>query len=105
MSVLMLYNLSLVYTMSAIQSQTGIELSTLVQILQILLKAKVLKIVSPDSNVSSEPNDHASSADNGSPNVTVGSGTTGAQTNSNEENTDSQLTPDTHLALYTDYKK
>ncbi|CAH8525224.1 unnamed protein product [Schistosoma turkestanicum] len=83
MSVLMLYNTSLVYTVSAIQLQTGIEEATLLQILQILLKAKVLKIVS-DPNSSNDMID---------------------QTNiMNDDSNESQLSPDTHLALYTDYK-
>ncbi|VDQ12765.1 unnamed protein product [Trichobilharzia regenti] len=84
MSVLMLYNASLVYTVSAIQLQTGIEEATLLQILQILLKAKVLKIVS-DSNSEVEPSQTTVSA--------------------SDDSSESQLTPDTHLALYTDYKK
>nr|CAH8853260.1 unnamed protein product [Trichobilharzia regenti] len=83
MSVLMLYNASLVYTVSAIQLQTGIEEATLLQILQILLKAKVLKIVS-DSNSEVEPSQTTVSA--------------------SDDSSESQLTPDTHLALYTDYK-
>ncbi|RTG84007.1 cullin 1 [Schistosoma bovis] len=81
MSVLMLYNSSLVYTMSAIQLQTGIEEATLLQILQILLKAKVLKIVSD-------------------PKCEIDQSTV-ISDDSNESN----LSPDTHLALYTDYKK
>ncbi|CAH8572509.1 unnamed protein product [Schistosoma intercalatum] len=80
MSVLMLYNSSLVYTVSAIQLQTGIEEATLLQILQILLKAKVLKIV---SNPKCEIDQSTVISDD-----------------SNESN----LSPDTHLALYTDYK-
>lgn len=81
MSVLMLYNSSLVYTVSAIQLQTGIEEATLLQILQILLKAKVLKIVSD-------------------PKCEIDQSTV-ISDDSNESN----LSPDTHLALYTDYKK
>ncbi|CAH8583137.1 unnamed protein product [Schistosoma guineensis] len=80
MSVLMLYNSSLVYTVSAIQLQTGIEEATLLQILQILLKAKVLKIVSD-------------------PKCEIDQSTV-ISDDSNESN----LSPDTHLALYTDYK-
>ncbi|CAH8590657.1 unnamed protein product [Heterobilharzia americana] len=83
MSVLMLYNSSLVYSVSAIQLQTGIEEATLLQILQILLKAKVLKIVS-DPNSEVEPSQPL--------------------TSSNDDTNDSHLSPDTHLALYTDYK-
>ncbi|KAK4470995.1 hypothetical protein MN116_006497 [Schistosoma mekongi] len=84
MSVLMLYNSSLVYTVSAIQLQTGIEEATLLQILQILLKAKVLKIVSdPSCDVNLSSNQ---------PIIT------------NDDSNESHLSPDTHLALYTDYK-
>ncbi|CAH8582740.1 unnamed protein product [Schistosoma rodhaini] len=80
MSVLMLYNSSLVYTVSAIQLQTGIEEATLLQILQILLKAKVLKIVSD-------------------PKCELDQSTV-----ISDDSNESQLAPDTHLALYTDYK-
>ncbi|KAF8568617.1 hypothetical protein P879_04622 [Paragonimus westermani] len=84
MSILMLYNSALVHSVSSIQSQTSIELPTLLQILQILLKAKVLRIA----------NEMA--------------GSTGMMATSSGGNTedspDSQLTAETHLALYTDYK-
>lgn len=91
MSILMLYNSSLTYTVSAIQSQTGIEQSTLLQILQILLKAKVLRIM-PDGTQSWTPND------------TTTTNQPADAASANEDSLDSQLSPDTHLALYTDYK-
>ncbi|VDP84602.1 unnamed protein product [Echinostoma caproni] len=86
MSVLMLYNSSLSYTVGAIQSQTAIEMPTLLQILQILLKAKVLKVTTEsDVTQNSESMTDAPAA-------------------STEESSEPQLTPETILKLYTDYK-
>ncbi|KAF6776130.1 hypothetical protein AHF37_04692 [Paragonimus kellicotti] len=84
MSILMLYNSALVHSVSSIQSQTSIELPTLLQILQILLKAKVLRIASETA------------ASTGMIATSSGGNT--------EDSPDSQLTTETHLALYTDYK-
>ncbi|THD20564.1 Cullin-1 [Fasciola hepatica] len=86
MSVLMLYNSSLSYTLGTIQSQTAIEMPTLLQILQILLKAKVLKVLT-ESDVSQNTD-------------VMNDGTA----NSTEDSTEPQLTPETILTLYTDYK-
>ncbi|KAH9287335.1 Cullin-1 [Echinococcus granulosus] len=48
MAILMLFNTSLSYTVSQIQSQTNIDPSILNQILQIFLKGRILKITSND---------------------------------------------------------
>ncbi|CAI2739071.1 unnamed protein product [Dicrocoelium dendriticum] len=91
MSVLMLYNSALVHSVGSIQSQTSIELPTLLQILHILLKAKVLKVT--DEPVSGHS---ALSAD---------ALTTPAISLLAEDSSDLQLTTETNLALYTTYKK
>ncbi|OON23424.1 cullin family protein [Opisthorchis viverrini] len=91
MSILMLYNSSLVHSVNSLQSQTSIELPTLLQILQILLKAKVLRIVNENeaTRLSTPRPDPTSSSTSG--NV--------------DDTPEVQLSGETHLALYTDYKK
>lgn len=83
----MLYNSSLSYTVGAIQSQTTIEMPTLLQVLQILLKAKVLKVFT---------------ASDVSQNIDTMTETAG---NSTDDSVEPTLTPETILTLYTDYKQ
>lgn len=87
MSVLMLYNSSLVHSVGSIQSQTAIEFPTLLQILHILLKAKVLKV---DDEATS-----GHSADTlATPSISLIA----------EDSSDLRLTTETNLVLYTNYK-
>ncbi|KAG5449362.1 Cullin-1 [Clonorchis sinensis] len=90
MSILMLYNSSLVHSVNSLQSQTSIELPTLLQILQILLKAKVLRVVneSEATRLSTPRPDPTSSSTSGNA----------------DDTPEVQLSGETHLALYTDYK-
>lgn len=84
----MLYNSALSYTVQDIQSQTGIEMSTLTQVLNILLKARVLKIFDPNN-----PN-----VDKKAAKLSVTEGAIPATS-------ELTLLPETQLRLYTDYNK
>ncbi|CAL8069060.1 unnamed protein product [Calicophoron daubneyi] len=95
MSILMLYNSALVLSVSDIQSQTGIEPNLLTQILHILLKAKVLKL-----DTSSARSTDMSLPESASTSAAAAPASAGL-----EDSTDTgNLTPETRLSLYTDYK-
>uniref|UniRef100_A0A5K3FK58 CULLIN_2 domain-containing protein n=2 Tax=Mesocestoides corti TaxID=53468 RepID=A0A5K3FK58_MESCO len=92
MAILMLYNTSLVYTVSQIQSQTGIDMNTLTQLLNIFLKGRVLKVAVDETKKSSEGEGQRH---------TDGAGA--SQTDALSSTQTPQLAPDTLLRLYTDY--
>ncbi|BHF58133.1 Cullin-1 [Sparganum proliferum] len=95
MAVLMLFNKDLVNTVSLIQSQTGIEMSTLVQVLHILLRARVLKLFDPNN-----PKDERRTSKTADATAVA---TTVAKRSVDEDASDTVLAPETQLRLYTDY--
>ncbi|KAL7062208.1 hypothetical protein AAHC03_01701 [Spirometra sp. Aus1] len=95
MAVLMLFNKDLVNTVSLIQSQTGIEMSTLVQVLHILLRARVLKLFDPNN-----PKDERRTSKTADASAVA---TTAAKRSVDEDASDTVIGPETQLRLYTDY--
>ncbi|VDL85474.1 unnamed protein product, partial [Schistocephalus solidus] len=95
MAVLMLFNKDLVNTVSFIQSQTGIEMATLVQVLHILLRARVLKLFDP--NNPKEERRTSKTAD------ATAVATPVTKRSADDDSSDTVITPETQLRLYTDY--
>ncbi len=83
MTILMLYNNALTYSVSQIQSQTGIDMNVLIQNLMVLLKGRILKMDEDQSRTAAPASSSAASA----------------------SAIPSQLTPESQIRLYTEYNK